>query len=727
MTQHIPPAAASVLSKLEETLGERPSSPGLQLTDATALSSHPSDSSRVLLGLMALSHKARTVSDSDNQFLDGVINAGVLRSLLSALSFRDAATLHHVRRTAGVATRLARFLGWEGRHLKTLEVAALLHDMGKIGVPDNVLFKPAMLSADESELMSHHYNIGMDVLQACRVDPQVLEFVGNTHSYFDGTCDRFQNVNELPMGARILTIADAYDSLRTDQIYRPGRSHAEVMKILEHKAGTQFDGNILSALGRCCAEQGIPTYAPSENSPPPSSGSLGPLEALEASTLCHIFNHLYLLESLYDGFYLIDSDMKVVVWNRGLETLLGYSAGEMLNRTWTDRELMFTDLNDVPLREDQLPLQRVLATGRTATSSLRARHFDGSRKDVELQTVPLLDAEQRLYGVAGILRDLSRAGRKSQEFRELRLAATRDPLTLVANRGELETQLAVQVLEQSKSQACLPLSIIFVDVDHFKFINDNHGHSVGDVVLIELAKLMKQEMYSGELVARYGGEEFVILCPDADLETAVARAERLRIAISRLQIADMPGRGLTASMGVARHESGDTVQSLLRRADEALYLSKNRGRNRTSSLTLDQLQAEIDAAELDKNSDPFLFQSGFQALVSDDMVIYKLGGFVTDHEAKLKKVLPTRVVMQIGRLGLFRCWGSDEKSQPVELELSFGKPAANHNPKAASSKTEVTVRISPVGRIRKPQVFLNRAKRIFGELRAFFVAEFTET
>ena len=722
MTLKIPPAASSVLSELEKTLGERAPGTSLQLTDATALSSHPSDSSRVLLGLMALAHKARSGHSDDMELLEGVIDSGVLRSLLSAVHYRDPATLNHVRRTASVATSLARFLGWEGRPLKVLEVAALLHDMGKVGVPDNILFKPAVLSPDETELMSLHYNIGLDVLQACRVDPAVLDFVGSTHSFVDGTKSRFRNINEVPMGSRILTIADAYDSLRTEQVYRPGKPHAEVMSILAQHSGTQFDGNIVSALARCCQDLGPPEYAPGAHSQGASTNPLGALEALEASTLCHIFNHLYLLESLYDGFYLIDSDMRVVVWNRGLETLLGRLATDMLNRAWTDRELSFTDLQQQPLADGDLPLQRVLATGRTVTTFLRAKHADGSWKEIELQTVPLLDNDHRLYGVAGIVRDLSRAGRKPHEFRELRRLATQDPLTSLSNRGELETQMAVQMREQTKPDQT-PFSVIFVDVDHFKSINDNYGHTVGDKVLIELAKLMQQEMYSGELVARYGGEEFVILCPDTDLDAAVTRAERLRNSIANLKIPDMGRRRLTASLGVARYETGDSVEILLRRADEALYTSKNRGRNQTNSLRVEESRAGLDALAAAAEVDPFLFESDFEALVSFDMVIYKLGGFVTDNNAKLTKVTPSQVVMQIGYVNFIPYWGKDAASQPVELELTIGKKVGGHNPKAVSCNAKIEVQMKPRGWIRQPEIFQQRAKQIFKELRAFFVAE----
>lgn len=707
----------------DQPMGDTTLSAEISLTDITSLNSHPSDSSRMLLGLMALSRKASLASSPENHLLEGVIDAGVLRSLLGALNFRDPSTVRHARRTASLAMSLGRHLGWDGRDLRVLEIAALLHDIGKIGVPDSILYKPTILSPDEAELMSLHYSIGVDVLQACRVDQQVLDYIGHTQQRFDTSRDGRSPGGEIPIGARILAIADAYDSLRTHQVYRSGKSHENVMEVLIKNSGTQFDGNVVAALSRFCQLQGIPDYPVDPTSHDEKACPLNPKEGLEASTLCHIFNHLYLLESLYDGFYLVDTDMRVVVWNRGMENLLGYSAKDVLSKVWSDRELHFLDLDNKPLAEDQMPINRVLSSGRTISTSLRAMQADGAYRDVELQTVPLMDTEHHLYGVAQIARDLNRSGRKPQEFRELRLAATRDALTLVANRGELETQLALAVKNQSGKEDAEPFSIIFVDADHFKSINDTFGHTVGDKVLIELARLMQQEMYSGELVARYGGEEFVIVCPETDLQTAVNRAERLRMAISKLNIPEMNGRKLTSSLGVSQFEPGDSVESVLKRADEALYISKKSGRNQTNSLTPTQLDSSPGGESDELKVDPFQFQAGFQAVITSDMIVYKLGGFVTENRARLLKVTKELVRLQLGYLGLFRYWGKEDESRPVIVEVHLGKPDDRAISHSVSIKVEIKVEIKPVGWIRSPEVFQLRAKQVFKSLKSYFAAE----
>src|SRR5690606_25249908 len=232
----------------------------------------------------------------------------VLRRLLSALHFRDAATLAHSRRTALLSVGMAQQLGWEARHLRVLEVAALLHDFGKIGVPDNILRKPAKLSSDEAELIAVSNNIGTDVLQACRLDTEVVQIIHDAQAYYEAPDDDRPLGEDLHLGARILAVADAYDSLTHMQAYRDGKSHPEAIAVLRQDAGTKFDANIVNALGRWVDSEGLPLLMDGAQ-----AGEGGQTDvfcdeeaARQAAGLCQIFSHLYVLETLYDGFYLLD-------------------------------------------------------------------------------------------------------------------------------------------------------------------------------------------------------------------------------------------------------------------------------------------------------------------------------------------------------------------------------------------------------------------------------------
>ncbi len=686
----------------------------------------------MLLGLMTLSRKATDAEavPEANGPLEGVISAAVLRSLLSALHFRDVATVRHARRVAQLVVGMAQYLGWEGRQLKLLEIAALLHDIGKIGVPDNILFKPGGLSSDEANLMALHHAVGVDVLQACRVDKEVLEIVGQARDeYGSPACGLRRTGSAMSLGARLLAVSDAYDSLRTEQVYRKGKSHEEIMRILMDNAGTQFDGNIVCALARWSQESGL-AHTPTAQGdggggPVRALGPAHPEEALEASTLCNIFSYLYVLESLYDGFYLLDSDMRFVVWNSGSERLLGHRTHDMLGRVWTHRALSYAEASGQPYPEHDSPIHHVMASGRATTTTVKIRHADGQWIDVETQSVPLLDEQGHLQGIAEIFRDLSRPSRRPQEYRDLRLAATRDPLTSVANRGELETQLTLLLAESTRTNWAEPFSVIFVDVDHFKRINDELGHGVGDAVLVEVARLLQHETYSGELVGRYGGEEFVVLCPGTELEQGVKRAERVRLALSRTRLAELD-RPLTASFGVTQAEPGDSVESVLRRADKALYAAKHDGRNLTRSLSLaEQNRGELVQATPELVPQNKVFQGTFVTMVAADMLVYKMGGFVTDEKAKLLEVTPNRVLLRVGQRGLLPFWGGSDDRRPVDVEVNFGEPQRSEvrGRKVGTAKVLVTVRIRPVGWIRDKETFDERAARVLRQLSSYFAAQ----
>lgn len=163
--------------------------------------------------------------------------------------------------------------------------------------------------------------------------------------------------------------------------------------------------------------------------------------------------------------------------------------------------------------------------------------------------------------------------------RLLEQMALRDPLTQVANRDGL--QRAMELLLQVQGEMGFPLSVVFLDVDHFKRINDTQGHEVGDRVLALLAQTLRSNLPRDDLLARWGGEEFVIVMPQTPAEEATAVAERLRAVLAG--VAWPAGLAVTASWGVAQALAPDEVEGALRHADEAMYRAKREGRDRVMS------------------------------------------------------------------------------------------------------------------------------------------------
>lgn len=184
--------------------------------------------------------------------------------------------------------------------------------------------------------------------------------------------------------------------------------------------------------------------------------------------------------------------------------------------------------------------------------------------------------------MAEMQRELARSNRqlKASEARFKSLSIT-DPLTGLANRRHLEEQINGAIERAQRYGETF--SLILADIDHFKHINDDHGHDIGDHALSTFARLLHGQIRDCDLAARVGGEEFVLLLPRAELSAATQSAERLRVETSRMRVTGL-ATAITASFGVTRYQAGDNIHTLLKRVDQALYAAKNGGRDRVVTL-----------------------------------------------------------------------------------------------------------------------------------------------
>lgn len=162
---------------------------------------------------------------------------------------------------------------------------------------------------------------------------------------------------------------------------------------------------------------------------------------------------------------------------------------------------------------------------------------------------------------------------------EIKRLSTTDALTGLRNRKELHARFPVEMERAARHGR--PLSLLLLDVDHFKKVNDEMGHPAGDAILVAIAKLIASSTRVPDIVCRWGGEEFLVLCPETTLEQALALAERIR---AQVEAEEYPGhRRVTVSLGVATLAPGESAEALVKRADTALYQSKNSGRNKVSA------------------------------------------------------------------------------------------------------------------------------------------------
>jgi diguanylate cyclase (GGDEF)-like protein len=184
-----------------------------------------------------------------------------------------------------------------------------------------------------------------------------------------------------------------------------------------------------------------------------------------------------------------------------------------------------------------------------------------------------------LFGRERAVRDhveMERRQKLEDQARDLRVQATRDPLTGLYNRLKFDEALATEIARSTRHKT--PFSLVLYDVDHFKAVNDTHGHQIGDRILVEVSRLVSARIRNIDLLARWGGEEFVILLGGCDGQTAYQVAEHLRAAIEEGAFGDVGS--VSCSFGVAPYADGDDVETILARADAALYRAKINGRNR---------------------------------------------------------------------------------------------------------------------------------------------------
>jgi len=209
----------------------------------------------------------------------------------------------------------------------------------------------------------------------------------------------------------------------------------------------------------------------------------------------------------------------------------------------------------------------------TGAASSGFGNLEGSEISWMAQTYAFMGAVVvLLYATAFAKSQLSRERAVTEAMSHLALT---DQLTGVSNRRKLYMDLQREA--ESAVRYDHPLSVVLLDLDHFKKINDSHGHGRGDEVLREVAKTISSLLRKADHFGRWGGEEFILLAPETTLEKASDLAERLRRAIADIDL-DQPD--ITASFGIAEHTPRDTPESLVKRADEALYNAKAAGRNR---------------------------------------------------------------------------------------------------------------------------------------------------
>jgi diguanylate cyclase (GGDEF)-like protein/putative nucleotidyltransferase with HDIG domain len=554
------------------------------------------------------------------------LNMRTIEALALAIEAKDHTTHTHLQRVRTYAVEVARELSLAEEQIEALRAAALLHDIGKLAVPEQIINKPGKLTPEEFEKMKVHPLVGAEILDRVAFPYPVAPIVRAHHERWDGSGYPEGLAGEsIPIGARILAAVDCLDALASHRQYRPALPLSEAMAKVKEKSGTWFDPKIVSILERRYVElermaqmaedtavSGLSRTVRVERGLAPAAGfertepTHGPID--NADFLTSIASARQEAQTMFElsqdlGVSLSLSETLSVLSMRLRRMIPFDSIAVFVNRNgWLLPELVsgenFRALSSLKIRVGEGLCGWVAENSRPIVNGnpqVEAGYSNDPVKHTTLLQSALVVPLEGLNGVVGVLamyqtnRDaftpdhlrillavaskVALSVENALKYQQAESSATTDYLTGLPNARSLFVHLAQEVARCRRMKSSL--AVLLCDIDGFKQINDSFGHLEGDKLLREFTTRLKDVCRGYDYVARMGGDEFVITAPGLTPEAAKEKAERLNQAAIESG-RHVCGRDLiTLSVGMAFcPEDGFDVERLLAEADRRMYSMK---------------------------------------------------------------------------------------------------------------------------------------------------------
>ncbi len=280
-----------------------------------------------------------------------------------------------------------------------------------------------------------------------------------------------------------------------------------------------------------------------------------------------------LLDNLHDAVYFVDSDRRIIYWNRAAERLTGYAAKEVVGRHCFDNILVHTDENGCNLCLNGCPLLTSIQRRVPTDNEIYLRHRQGHRVAVQVHTMPIEGDDGQVVGAVEVFTDNAwkiAAQRRTRRFEQM---AYLDPVTGLGNRRYGEKMLRARLSEHERYG--WSFGLILGDLDRFKSVNDLYGHQIGDAILQMVGRTLEQSLRPFDFTCRWGGDEFVCIVENVTREELNLLAERCRAQVAQSRLpAEQGEHGVTISLGATLVRERDTIDYILARADQDLYQVK---------------------------------------------------------------------------------------------------------------------------------------------------------
>ena len=292
-------------------------------------------------------------------------------------------------------------------------------------------------------------------------------------------------------------------------------------------------------------------------------------------------NYETLLDHLPDGVYFVDRNRLITYWNSGAERITGHMREDMIGTVCTADFLGHLDEQQQPVFGGKAPVALTIEDGKTREHELFLRHRDGRLVPVLSRVSAIENSLGEAIGALEVFSDNSSRIQAQQRIEELEEIALICPLTGAGNRRHSE--MALRDAAEELKRYGWGFGLLFVDIDHFKQINDTHGHDVGDGDLRMVVDVLKSGLRSFDFIGRWGGEEFIVILPNITDEILEMIAERCRRMVEEARY-QHEGKAInvTVSVGGVLGQADDAPQDLVARADRLMYQSKEGGRNRVT-------------------------------------------------------------------------------------------------------------------------------------------------
>jgi diguanylate cyclase (GGDEF)-like protein/putative nucleotidyltransferase with HDIG domain len=546
------------------------------------------------------------------------LHLATIEALARAIDAKDQTTQMHIRRVQVYATGLAHALRLSEPEIQGIKTAALLHDIGKLAVPEHILSKPGPLTQEEFQKIRIHPQVGAEIIAAVPFPYPVAPLILSHHERWDGKgYPQGLAGTDIPLGARILTIVDYYDAVTTERPYHKALSNESAIGLLKHEAGRALDPKLvpmfIELLPKLIADLGPGEHESAEAEPLPAlqgSTATGVVpaptgNAFENIALAH--REIYALYEIAqsmgtslgvsDTMALISSKLsKIVSWS-GCALFLyqqdsdslkcrfaaGVDAPKLLNASlkmghglsgWVARNRR-TLINGNP----RVSFEAAGLAGDVALKSALVCPLQFN--DTFIGCLALYHVEPNHYTedhrrlLERIAEQAGAVLHNSIVFEQTQEDSLTDALTGLPNRRSMFVHLSRELAraERLKSE----VAIIVMDIDDFKSINDTYGHHVGDQSLREVANALQAGLRPYDLCVRYAGDEFIVVLADCAREVADLKRRELQARIAEIQVEVRGGAkiqlGASAGAAVFPHD-GTTYEELLADADHFMYRDK---------------------------------------------------------------------------------------------------------------------------------------------------------